>query len=213
MKLHEIFEEYHTSATGEDPVPVKQDIKISSSMIGDGTQAKVYQHPKNPNAVIKLASIAGDPKTDPYVKFIKIALAHQDNPFFPRIYSAKMYASNDEKWWQNIGNFNTLVVTMEKLHQITKNNKKLHDVVLDNFQLQGVDILNVYDLYDYFKSRSKRLLLARHTKNPKLREALRLLEPILKDEQNTVDMHYNNWMMRLTGVGPQLVIVDPVIRF
>jgi hypothetical protein len=103
-----------------------------------------------------------------------------------------------------------MVVTMEKLYPL-KRNSKLYDIVIDNFQLQGIDISNTNSLGSYFSLRSNRVLLARNTKNPKLREALRLVEHIIKMPFVFPDMHNGNWMIRLTGVGPQLVIVDPVI--
>lgn len=202
MKLHEIIEEYHSSSSGGPPVNIKKDINITSRKIGSGAQGVAYKHPKQPNVIIKTAKMK-DPQTDAYANFIRMVLKHQDNPFFPRIYSAKIYNTPNS-------NDYTMVVTMEKLYPIYRN-PKLDDIVIDNFQLQGIDIKNVIHLFDYLIIPKNRHMIAKKTRNPKLREALELLEPFFKSPNMFMDMHHGNWMMRLTGVGPQLVILDPVI--
>jgi hypothetical protein len=201
MKLHEIIEEYHSSSSGGPPVNIKKDINITSRKIGSGIQGVAYKHPKQPNVIIKTAKMK-DPQTDPYANFIRMVLKHQDNPFFPRIYSAKIYNTPNS-------NDYTMVVTMEKLYPVYRN-PKLDDIVIDNFQLQGIDIKQVTDLFDYLHIPKNRYTIAKKTRNPKLREAFELLEPLFELPGTFMDMHHKNWMMRLTGVGPQLVIVDPV---
>ena len=214
MKLNEIF-------VGNQPkeksnIPSKhvrrysrhdmmQGAKKSGQTGKSGVQAKVFRHPKDPTKVVKYADLGReDPAHDGYVRYINTILKHQNNPFFPRIYNAKIVHHSSGKA--------TLVVVMEKLH-FTFDTPALQDSGAAIIQSLGIDLedpLNANDGYAllyYFDSSSKREELRNATKNPKLKEALSIMEPFF--DLYGSDQHNENVAFRLTKVGPQLVFADP----
>ena len=76
-----------------------------------------------------------------------------------------------------------------------------------NNSLQSGIISELLDDADFRKD------LVANTNNPKFKEAMNLLEPFLSGSVPGVisDMHAGNWMLRLTGHGPHLVISDPLV--
>lgn len=186
-------------------------VSPKSDMLGSGIQGVAYKHPKQPNSVIKTAEIE-NPDTDSYAEFIRLAMAHQDNPFFPRIHSAKIIKSPEPKPNRppNDSPY-TLVVNMEKLQPYLLSN--VTDAAHEMFQRLGVPEKvaqsdNPGALFNYLLSTSNRRELANKTPNPQFREALLALEPFIQEFD--IDMHGGNWMVRLTGHGPQIVILDPL---
>lgn len=82
MKLNEVLSQTNKPISGylgQNPM---------LKFLGAGIQAMAFEHNKHPNTVIKVIHLGHD---DIVVQFIKLCLAHQKNPFFPRIYKAKMY--------------------------------------------------------------------------------------------------------------------------
>lgn len=241
MKLCEIKYEFpHTtkSITGIIGNPDKFDL------LGVGQQAIALAHKKHPNSVIKTIQLSG--KNDIVLAFIRLCMTHKTNPFFPKIFAAKIYnqkydytdpfdeiqfnAEYDTKIPKHtltkeqrkrppaLGKW-VLVVVMEKLHSIdTAENKEQTFEVLKSLGLISKFITSVEDLGD--ESPSDQILdvmrkdwtraeLRKKSNNPKFKEALRLLEPLFK--RSWVDLQTRNLMFRYTSVGPQLVLMDPVI--
>lgn len=62
--------------------------RIHGKKLGEGLFAEVYEGRKT-NTVIKVADL--NSPSDAYINFIRDALQNQNNPFFPRIYNAKLY--------------------------------------------------------------------------------------------------------------------------
>jgi hypothetical protein len=58
-------------------------------IVGTGAQAIAYLHKKFPGKIIKTIQIHGP--HDPSYQFLRLILKHQDNPYFPKIFSVKMY--------------------------------------------------------------------------------------------------------------------------
>ena len=54
--------------------------------LGAGIQGFAKQLISRPNVVVKIAITSRD---DAYEQFVRLALAHQDNPFFPKITTVK----------------------------------------------------------------------------------------------------------------------------
>jgi hypothetical protein len=199
---------------------------ISGDLAGTGVQARV--HHTGHGVVTKMAVLDDlkDPTEDPSVKFIELILDHQDNPFFPNIYHAKIYKDKSRK-----ADHNLLIVQMEKL--IPLNNKKIVDVIPHIMKQIGIDTSNLPKHYEHqngyrlddlskeeqeierlassfyqmIKHPMKMYALMGTTKNPQFKEAIDLLLPYFQRYGN--DLHIGNWMVRLTGHGPQLVITDP----
>lgn len=192
MKLMEILSK-------EIPkLPIKLDNlkgRISNknwNQIGQGIQADVFHHVPT-NKVIKLVSISGS--SDPTYQFLRIALKHQNNPYFPRIYNIKKYGKE----------YPHLVVTLEKLHTMSDNDRDKYMKIVGSEYIPG-------ERYTDLRSRVRKLWLDPQYRkqifdratDSNLKNALRLLEPLFK--HYTPDMHFNNVMVRHNG---QLVFIDP----
>lgn len=206
MKIHDLLEkEISRISTNQRPLRKSTKHKI----LGRGVQGMAQQHARDPNKVIKTSEIYHEnPERDEYVQFIKMILDHQNNPFFPRIYSAKLVYNNRTDTYE-------LVVTMEKL--VSLRNEKIKDVAEHLVAQLGIDVERADTLerdkedfrwlFDWFKNPENRKKIAQKSKNPKFNEAMKLLEPYI--EKYGQDLHGGNIMVRLTGHGPQLVIIDP----
>jgi hypothetical protein len=183
-------------------------------ILGYGIQGKAYNHPKQPNSVIKTAKIE-DPENDAYVEFIKLAMKNQDNPFFPRIHSAKIIKAGSLTTYKPAGAAPyKLVINMEKLQPYLYSN--VTDAAQGMFQRLGVpekvaQSTEAGALFNYLTNARNRNMLAAATKNSQFRRALDLLEPHIRKFGH--DLHAGNWMIRLTGHGPQIVILDPFMPF
>ncbi len=209
MKLSELIETVETSGDWNIPIiQTKTDNRPSErgKYMGSGRQARVYEFPNLPGSVIKHVMVNPNVKIDTHANFINLALKHQDNPFFPQIYNAKLYT--DDKRTEVV-----LVVQMEKLFPTTA--WKLADsteALLNSLGINSKPLpdqqANIDDiLWNAFKTSTRRLELAEETKNPQFAKAIYTLEPLFMKYAN--DISASNMMIRLTSVGPHLVFVDP----
>jgi len=202
MKLEELLEKEIRQIPGKVPAEAKfHRLRLFGKIkyLGAGMQAAAYKHPHIPNTVIKTAKVS-DPERDGYVKFVKLVIDHQDNPFFPKIYNAVLRKLPHEEY--------ELIVQMERLHKLSS--RELFDITPQLFARLGIKLEDLEDMWDYLNDPDVWRYLIENTKNPKFAEALELLlsaDPLLR----THDLHVGNWMVRLTSVGPQLVIIDPFI--
>jgi hypothetical protein len=221
MKLQELNEGIDISK--ETPVSFKgrKRFPVSGDLVGSGQQARVYH--TGQGVVTKVASI-GD-MNDSTMKFLDIILKHQDNPFFPKIYHARVYKDKDQK----VNNL-TLLIQMEKLTPLTSD--KIQDVAVQMLDQLGLELSDYQERLirataPEEKQRYRLQMLSRNvdvffdapeykrdewlqsSKNPKFGEAIKLISPYIN--RGISDLHSGNWMMRLTGHGPQLVIIDPFL--
>lgn len=179
--------------------------------IGEGGYAKAYKSKDNIHHVVKVANLSG--MGDPYLSFIRILLRNQDNPFFPRIYSAKIC-----KTPTNASDFfitpNIFIVEMETLMPLNK--KVIEESSRYLLKQAGFEFSDEDDfrrisriILDSTSTNEKRHELRERSKNPQFVKALDALEFLFN--RHMVDTHSDNWMIRLTQFGkPQLVIIDPV---
>lgn len=195
----------------DEPIVVKKEFDVSKlgPFIGRGAFAEVYKG-KHPNTVIKVARIGIGGMESAYLDFVRTAMKHQDNPFFPRIYNAKLYITPRSR---DPDKPNIFVVEMEKLFPLT------HDMIIES----GVSLLNQmgiktterissdrlsHKLEQTFVSSNKRQKLMNTSTNSLFVQALEAMEPLF--QKHLVDTQAANWMVRLTGQGPHIVITDPV---
>ena len=175
----------------------------NEKVLGAGIQGTAFATPR-PNEVRKVYGL--DNLNDSYYKFIKMIEQHQDNPFFPRIYRHKVY-KNKPITVSRISDYSmTGVVMMEKLHPML-GGKIPEEVIRAMFNNLGINIRNFDDISQMFRYKTDMAKRMAETTNDQLAEALRIL---LGSGRRFFDLHTNNWMVRLTSVGPQLVILDPV---
>jgi hypothetical protein len=174
----------------------------SPKWIGAGVQGVALSTNKT-NTVRKVYGL--DSFDDPYYRYIKMIEQHQDNPFFPRIYRHSVYKNKAFAPNRLSDYFMTGVVMMEKLQPLA-GGRIDKEVVHALFMNLGVD-LTKHDLYGTFMNRTNIQKIIDTTTNEQFADALRLL---LSSGRHAFDLHAGNWMVRLTSVGPQLVILDPV---
>ena len=196
--------------------------------INNGVQAIVYAHNKKPNTVIKIIGITG--KNDPAYQFLRVCLNHSNNPFFPKIYSYKLFNSkelsiDDYDYLENQPNFiiepvqdkpYQLFIVTEKLKEIDANDEQL----LHNM-FNTIGILELLEKHtnaknlqitfkNMFKNPNSRQLIRQTTTDKNFSQALRVLEPLFNNGAFEVDMHLGNIMLRSND---QLVINDPLAKF
>ena len=186
-----------------------QNMPDKYKMLGSGAQAVAYTHPKDPTKIVKYVKLdKRNPQGDSHVRWINMVKQHQNNPFFPRIFNTKIIKTD------NGGN--VLVVVMERLHDLVLNTKsgegnRLQDAMTSMMRRLGVraddPVTSVFSFDTYMSEAENRKELAEKTKNPMLKQALELMEPMFMKYGS--DLHNENFMARLTGSGPQLVFLDP----
>jgi len=215
MKLQDIAESIDVSKTVPIDFKGRKYLPISGDLAGEGVQARVYK--TGIGTVTKVAVIDRDAGLhDSAVKFLELILKHQDNPFFPRIYHAKIYEDKTGERKHNI-----LVVQMEKL--VPLKSPKIRDSVVEMMRRLGIheppsrhDKETFIDSIDYnlaqfnvgvWRDDDKFKDILRRTTNPKFKEAFELMHDGF--ELFGTDLHSGNMMVRLTSSGPQLVVIDP----
>jgi len=199
-------------------------------VVGVGGQAIAYLHKKFPGKVIKPVQITGP--SDPQYQFTRLCLKHQDNPYFPKIYAVKMYPTKEMDWSERDRMFSstsdkdmalgqeapyqlpyTLYIVTEKLrHMSTITEKAIADMGFRMPPLTPDEMPRFFSreqgIEDHFvamfRTPMSRRNMQRTVHDPKLKEALRLLEPLFRNF--TPDMHFGNIMLR----GSQWVITDPI---
>jgi hypothetical protein len=214
MKLSEIIQE---AIDLDNAIPVnlkhgKNLPDIKGEHLGQGVEATAYH--TGQGTITKIIEINPNesPKDNSTIRFLKLILQHQDNPFFPRIYNAKLYRNRNYKsTQQKIEYF--MMVQIEKLTPISQ--KNIYDILPSIFKQIGVNpTKEKYDDNDIYTQAlldmdvSELKELSTRSKNPKFKEAINLLAPYITRYGN--DLHDENLMIRLTPHGPQLVITDPI---
>jgi hypothetical protein len=169
--------------------------------LGSGQTARVFKS-EDPNTVTRLTYVRG--KNDPYLQFIRLIQKHSDNPYFPRIYDARLYPSPEHGRYVY-----RLMLNMERL--VPVRDERTIDAAEGILRRIGVLPPDQDLRKPWLKSlfRDKRQEMIANSKDPKFVEALKLLDPLLT--KFGVDLHNKNIMLRLTGAGPQLVLLDPLV--
>jgi hypothetical protein len=185
-------------------------------VVGIGAQALAYLHHKYPTKIIKTIQVYGD--SDPSYQFLRLVLKHQDNPYFPKIYNVKMYPTKEANYRTRGIDFDemdptgvfspppsqldyTIYVVMEKLSNLSQITEQ--DLRMFGIPKVGSGKVDL-QFRRAFKDRYLRSVMINNVKDPFLRQALRLLEPLFNHFEP--DMHKNNIMLR----GTHWVFVDPI---
>lgn len=132
MKVYELLNERQSNIKH---VNVKQhpDIKDKNERLGSGFEAKVYAD-KTGGTVIKELPIDSEVEDSATYQYIDQVMSHQDNPFLPRIYNAKLYTHN------TMGR-KKLVVQMERLTDF--NSEKVAHLLPQLLAQIGIDEYDV----------------------------------------------------------------------
>lgn len=196
----------------------------NNKVVGIGAQSIAYLHKKFPGKVIKTIQISGT--SDPSYQFIRMCLKHQDNPYFPKIFSVKMYNSKqynkESDRYTEFDNIvdndvppaaqnNVLIVVTEKLTDMTGITlQDLERYGIEDFpipsKMKGYKRQHSIQFRLAFKDRDFRQYMQQVVTDQHLKQALRLLEPLFRHYEP--DMHDGNIMIRQPN---QWVFIDPVV--
>jgi hypothetical protein len=212
--------------------------KAGAKQIGsdDNTFGKAYKidSPKRLNQITKAARVGSfqkepkditGPDDDGYLSYLKkvqkLEKEGYHNPYFPRIHDLKV--------WQSGGEFHYRV-NMEKLlpfdTEKLMGNKGLIESIWE--RMFTISIQDAIERWPYLennpsnKSPGKRIeRMFRQAfgngetsliKDPELKDALNVINKMADSSGNHFnhDLHDGNFMWRMTGTMPQLVILDPL---
>lgn len=191
-------------------------------IVGVGAQAIAYLHKKFPGKIVKTIQIFG--VNDPSYQFLRMVMKHQDNPYFPKIFSVKMYPSNIINQQVRNDMFDDTDATGEfspppsqkgyTLYVVTERLTPLKEITEEDLYSFGIRVIPPLPSAQQpspdirfrraFRSEGYREHIRYFVKDLKLKQALRLLEPLFRHYEP--DMHKGNIMLR----GKQWVFVDPV---
>lgn len=184
----------------------------NASVLGSGVQTIAYAHKKYPNAVLKVSGVLG--KNSAAVQFLRVCVNHQDNPFFPKIYSyklvpAKEMSEDDRDYLEDEGADLMIDSPYYLISVVERLDKVYAPGVVSALAAMNIDANEFEDAYEFeddrVLNRRRRKLVYDKCNNTQFKQALRLLDPLM----NTYipDLHSDNFMRR----GSQLVINDPII--
>jgi len=225
MKIHElILEKKIEIPTSKKPLSGVIN-KPQLSYLGNGIQAIAYAVQNNPNIILKFVAISGP--SDPAYQFLRVCHNHPENQFFPKILKFKLYdiskfSYDDMEWFEQQHDFflepeqskakYQLLIVMERLFDYPNNGVEL---LCNNLGI--MDIVNSTDPSGKFPAHVKfskaffddntRNKIRHSTTNKQFSQALRILEPLFRNNQFEPDMHFNNIMRRKNG---QAVLIDPI---
>lgn len=131
MKLCELLNEDNIKNVKVKYLP---NIGANTDKIGSGAEAEVYAG-RDSGTIIKELWIKESTKTSATYQYIDMVMSHQDNPFFPRIYNAKLYTRHVGK------GHSKLVIHMERLQ--TFNSAKTEHLLpqlLDQLGISADDV-------------------------------------------------------------------------
>lgn len=215
---------------------VQVPVPRNSTLLGAGIQGFASKFLARPNTVVKIALMG---ESDAYEEFIRVAKAHQDNPFFPRIIAVKKYridSLSHSEYVELMGKLDVsevfmderildsmtwmMILVMEELASAEQ--PQLEDAIVHNLtQLYGEEAMNIiYDSLGRTDDMEVDALLSilNHTFIRKI-VVKNTPNPQFRNAlrlihpllvKNMADIRSANVMIRLTGQGPQLVFIDPV---
>lgn len=201
MKLLEVFDQLKIN-NGEELPDTSVD---SDDVFGSGAFAKV-KGDEDPHMINKISK-KWDTGYNEYVEFLMDNKLAQANPHFPRIYVAQ----NGTKW-----KMEKLQYTLNSYLNICDDPKELKQrrETIVSMYIKDSWVENVE--FNYWQV-AQLLTQPKAIKLGPYRRALELVRELHSDAQNkhpqsmmALDLHDKNIMIRLSPVGPQLVIVDPL---
>jgi len=198
--LHEAFDQIRINNGDELPDTSEDTDDVS----GSGVFARV-KGDKDPHMINKIAK-KWDTAYNAYVDFLIDNKVAQANPHFPRIYVAQ----NGTKWQMEKLQYTLYDYLNTTNDSISRSD--LSDRLETLVDIYFKDHVGIDDYYDFAMN-------INHPENIKLgtyRKALSIVKELHKELGDkypqsvmSLDLHAKNIMVRMSQVGPQLVITDP----
>lgn len=209
MKLYEVLTKQHPNTrVSQKALPRdRSPLNPNWRKVSRGTQSDVYDPTNQPldsgKWVTKMTNISG--VEDANYQFFRMCANHQDNPYFPKIKGLRVYPLKFGQS-QKVINKYKMVVTIERLKPFVRPDlKRFEELMGYSFELFDFEIESSA-WQQGFENAKFRADLQKTVVDPKLKQALRLMEPLFKHYQQ--DMHFGNIMTRQNG---DIVFIDPVL--
>lgn len=187
-------------------------MKMRGSVLGNGVEAIVFQssRPQNQGTVTRwLRNQSKDANNNGPIQYV-IQGQQLNNPFIPRVYGIKQIQRKNGVFEFAI-QMEKLAMTLEQY--FTKTDQLLERQLLEQlYQAEYVDeLMNDRYMSENLQSVVLMALCGEGSQHftPMFKQAYNLAV-----EYNTskyLDIHYENAMIRLTSVGPQIVLTDPIV--
>lgn len=181
---------------------------MQASDAATGAYGFAHPDPEDPHMINKELYGPSELEYDAYYQYIKAASPYMgENPYFPRVYIVKLEKDPG-------GNIRP-VYQMEKLYpgDILNRSKRGKLAMAHMFEkMFGIEesIVRWYYITDTLKA-----MLTGYGSYPKadplLKQAVELIKKVKKSNSSfDYDVHEGNAMIRMSSMGPQLVITDPL---
>ena len=198
-------------------------------LAGTGYQTVTYLKNKFPDKVVKWAQVTGT--NDPVYQFIRLCLNNKNNPYLPKIYTAKYYTnpnkeiSNtrfdserlDDESYQIMSDTHkgVLIYVMEKLKPLSRDHitdveqygitEDMKRYIIDSVNFAKINMHPSFYFTLGLELPKIRKIMMQNAKDPNFRKVLRAIEPLIANFR--ADTHHGNFMVRDDG---HIVFVDPI---
>jgi len=175
--------------------------------IGSGIYSSVYDNPADPHTVKKTQSYAS---SDPFLEYVELIIKHKlwENPHFPRIYGTKYFNFK--------GGLRRGQWKIERLHKIHTLNLEESKGLVERYF--GVETESKYTLIRLLGDLENKKTIE-NIKDETFKQAAIKIHSLIDDLPRVsfdstvpragLDLHGDNFMIRRTSVGPQVVFMDP----
>lgn len=213
-----------------EPRTTKEKIPTEKHMLGGGAVAKVYPHETDPHMIVKKEKSHKDRRSlerygihsrnDAFAYYVDAAAPYmKSNPYLPRV-----YIKNSRKSKNGIVSYTYVIERLIDRMDSDVINAELITAMADKILLDShlVRFGPTHGKWFTLIEIIEKAIEQQNYKNIKdelLIEAGNIIHEAIKkyktdwpqpDARIKVDLHAGNFMIRMTSVGPQLVITDPL---
>ncbi|CAB4133542.1 hypothetical protein UFOVP257_264 [uncultured Caudovirales phage] len=213
-----------------EPRATKEKIPVEKRALGAGAVAKVYPHETDPHMVVKKEKSHKDKRSldrfgihsrnDGFAYYVDAASPYmQSNPYLPRV-----YIKNTRQAKNGIVSYTYVIERLVDRFDSNSVTPELIDAIAEKilvdpyFVVRATKFEKWSKLTDYI-DQAIRTNNYSTIKDKKLIEAGNIVHEAISKFKNDwpqsdatirIDLHSGNFMIRMTPVGPQLVITDPL---
>lgn len=213
-----------------EPRASKEKIPVGKHALGGGAVAKVYPHETDPHMVVKkekshkssreLGRFGIHSRNDAFAYYIDAAAPYmKSNPYLPRV-----YIKNTRKSKNGIISYTYVIERLADRFDSSTVTPEMVDAMADKILVDPyfVNMENKHGKWSKLVEIIERAIEQQNyskIKDEQLIEAGNIIHEAIKkyktdwpqnDARIRVDLHAGNFMIRMTPVGPQLVITDPL---
>jgi hypothetical protein len=213
-----------------EPRATKEKIPAEKRALGGGAVAKVYPHETDPHMVVKKEKSHKDQRSlerygihsrnDAFAYYVDAAAPYmQSNPYLPRV-----YIKNSRKSKNGIVSYTYVVERLVDRYDSNTVTPEMVDAMANKILVDPyfIHMENKHGKWSRLVEIIEKAIEQQNYKNIKdelLIEAGNIVHEAIRKYKNDwpqsdarvrIDLHAGNFMIRMTSVGPQLVITDPL---